>query len=69
MYKKDTLYVYVDEPLTGETIRTMENRVNDIMDRYDIENLVVDSKNKSDIYLHEFEKRHNSKYRSKVIIK
>jgi len=47
----------------------METRVNDIMDRYDIDNLVIESREKSYKHFHEFEKRHNSKYRSKVIIK
>lgn len=69
MYKKETLYVYLKGIISKEKIDVMEHKVNDIMDRYKICNLVIESEDKHRTKFYEFEKRHNSKYRSKVIIK
>lgn len=69
IYKKDTLYVYLDERLNEDVMRTLESRVNNIMGTYNIENLVINTKEKSTEHLHEFESKYNSKHRSKVIIK
>lgn len=69
VYKKDTLYVYLDEKLDEEVVNSLEQRVNSIMSAYDIGNLVIDSKDKSLDKLINFEKRYNKKYKSKMIIK
>ena len=69
VYKKDTLYVYLDEDLNGDVVNSLEQRVNSIMSSYDIDNLVIDSKDKNITKLVDFEKRYNQKHKSKMIIK
>lgn len=69
VYKKDTLYVYLDEDLNDEIIYSLENRVNSIMGLYDIDNLVINSKDKNVQKFVDFEKRYNKKHKSKMIIK
>ena len=68
IYKKDTLYVYLDEKVDQEVVDTLESRVDNIMDTYNIENLVINTRSRSR-HLHEFETKYNSRHQSKVIIK
>ena len=72
IYRKDTLYVYLREIPDEDIIKTLESRVDNIMGTYNIENLVIstgEQSDESDVHLHEFESKFNSRHRKKVIIK
>lgn len=69
IYKKNTLYVYLDESLNDSTLEILERRVNNILRTYKIDNLVINSEEENDEHLHKFECKYNSTHRSKVIIK
>ena len=69
VYKKDTLYVYLDEELDEDVVNSLEHRVDSIMGLYDIDNLVINSKDKNIDMFSNFEKRYNKKHKSKMIIK
>lgn len=69
VYKKDTLYVYLDEVIDDDVVNSLEQRVNSIMSSYDIDNLVINSKDKNINKFIDFEKRYNQKHKSKMIIK
>lgn len=69
VYKKDTLYVYLDEVLDKEVVTQLENRVDSIMSLYDIDNLVINSRDRDIHKFLDFEKRYNQKHKSKMIIK
>lgn len=69
IYKGDTLYVFLEENLNRRVVSTLENRVDNIMDAYNIENLVINTKNKLPRHSHRFEEKLNSRYDSKVVIK
>ncbi len=64
-YKKQTLYVYLNEDVDVER---MQNKVENIMDTYEINNLVIHTKGEKK-HLHEFEWNYNTKHKTKVIIK
>lgn len=68
IYRKNTLYVYLQEEINSHVVDTLEDRVNNIMGSYDIENLVIKTNGKHGAHFHEFESRYNSKHKSKVII-
>lgn len=68
IYRKNTLYVYLQEEIDSYLVDTLEDRVNNIMGSYDIENLVIKTNGKHGGHFHEFESRYNSKHKSKVII-
>lgn len=68
-YKKDTLYVTLDELVDREVIDTVESRVNAIMSSYNIPNLVIDTNGQNVEHFKEFEQRYNHGHSSKVIIK
>lgn len=68
-YKKDTLYVTLDELVDREVIDTVESRVNAIMSSYNIPNLVIDTNGQNTDHFKEFEQRYNHKHNSRVIIK
>jgi hypothetical protein len=69
IYRKDTLYVYLDESLDSDIVRTMESRVNNIMSTYNIENLVINTNDSPDSHLLDFQTKYNSSHKSKVVIK
>lgn len=69
IYKKDTLYVYIDEAINEELVDTLESRVDHIMGTYNIENLVINAKDRNSLHFHEFETKYNSRHKSKVVIK
>lgn len=69
IYRKDTLYVYIDEVVDEHVVRKLERNVENIMETYNINNLVVDTNNQSRIHFHGFESRYNSKHKPKMIIK
>ncbi len=62
-YKKDTLYVYVNEK---DDIDEMEERVENIMRTYKIDNLVIKPTSSVREHLHDFERSYNMKHRPKL---
>lgn len=68
IYRKNTLYVYLKEEIDPLLVETLEDRVNNIMGTYDIENLVIKTNGQQSAHFHEFESRYNSRHKSKVII-
>ena len=68
VYRKNTLYVYLYEEIDSNLVDTIENRVNNIMGTYDIENLVIKTNGQYGTHFLEFENRYNSRHKSKVII-
>lgn len=69
IYRKNTLYVYMRENITESLVNQMEDRVNNIMGTYDIDNLVINTNGAGLDHFHDFESRYNSSHRSRVIIK
>ncbi len=69
IYKKGTLYVYLEEGMNARTLRNLETRVEKIMSTYGIDNLVVDTLGENQEYMELFESRFNRRHKSKVIIK
>jgi hypothetical protein len=69
IYRKNTLYVYVNEEVNDELIDSMENRVNNILGCYDIDNLVINTGGESRDHFNDFESRYNQNHKYKVIIK
>lgn len=68
-YNKDTLYVYLDEPIEKNDFKDLEERVDYIMSAYEIERLVIESKGEASEHLHEFEWNYNKRHRNRVVIK
>ena len=55
--------------LDDDLVNSLEQRVDSIMSLYDIDNLVINSKDRhTDLFI-DFEKRYNKKHKSKMIIK
>ncbi len=69
IYRKDTLYVYVEDELDENLVGRLERRVDNIMARYGIERVVVDTRGQRPEFMHVFERRFNSRHKSKVIVK
>ncbi len=69
IYRKNTLYVYMNENIDKHNLSTMEERINHIMGTYDIDNLVINTYGNDIEGLYEFENRYNSRHKSRVIIK
>lgn len=68
-YRKDTLYVHLNENIDKDKIESLETKVDNIMKTYDIGNLVINTRGKGREHLHEFEWKYNSRHRTNVIIK
>lgn len=69
IYKKDTLYVYLDESLDDARMSALESRIDHIMSTYNIEHLVVKSADERSESLERFENKFNARHHSKMIIK
>lgn len=69
MYKKGTLYVYIKESVPQELMSLLERKIDNIMKRYNIENLVLDTGGVDNVYIESFCRRHNKKYRKKVLVR
>lgn len=69
MYKKGTLYVYIKESVTQELVNLLERKIDNIMKRYNIENLVLDTGGVDNVYIESFCRQHNKKYRKKVLVR
>ncbi len=69
IYKKGTLYVYLEEDMNARILRNLETRIERIMSAYGIENLVIDTLGENHEYMELFESRFNRRHRTKVIIK
>lgn len=69
VYRKDTLYVYIDEEVTKELVEDLKRRTETIMDTYGIDNLVVDTHKNASSLLSDFAVKYNTCHRSKMILK
>ena len=68
IYRKNTLYVYLQEKVDSDLVNIIEDRVNNIMGSYDIDNLVIKTNGQTGEHFNEFKTRYNSRHKSKVII-
>lgn len=68
VYKRKTLYVYLKEDIDEAIAEKIEDRVNNIMGLYSIDNLVIMASNGKE-HLKNFEARFNASHKSKMIIK
>lgn len=68
-YRKDTLYVHLYEDMDEDDVLFLEKRIEDIMERYEIEKLVVNSCEGECKHLDSFARRYNQKHRVKMILK
>ena len=68
-YRRDTLYVILEENLNEESVNTVENRVDNIMDTFNIENLVINARKMSPVHFRQFEENFRSRHENKVVIK
>lgn len=69
VYKKKTLYVYLKEDIDEPLASKIEDRVNNIMGLYSIENLVINASPHRIDGLKDFEARFNASHKNKMVIK
>ena len=69
IYRKNTLYVYLKENLDEALAHKIEDRVNNIMGTYNIDNLVIRTNGQNNSILSDFEIRYNNAHNSRMIIK
>lgn len=69
IYKKDTLYVYLEEELNFRVLCNLENQIVRIMEDYGINNLVIDTFGENREYMDFFKSRFNRRHNMKVMIK
>lgn len=69
VYKRKTLYVYLKEDIDEALASKIEDRVNDIMGLYSIENLVINVSANGVENLKGFETRFNTSHKNKMVIK
>lgn len=69
IYKKDTLYVYLDDEISEDMIYTVEDKINTIMGTYKISNLVIKPGNLDTKLFEPFRKRYNQNHKTNMIIK
>lgn len=69
IYKKDTLYVYLEEELNFRVLCNLENQIVRIMEDYGINNLVIDTFGENREYMDFFKSRFNRRHNIKVMIK
>lgn len=67
IYRKNTLYVYLDESFDIKLLKKLENKLVNIMKIYKISNLVLNSKC-DDEAMKEFELKYNSHHKRPIII-
>ena len=70
-YNDKTLYVNLEEYLNNNNLITLKRRVFNILDDYDIENIVLNliSENINSNLLDEFIKEYHKKYRGNLTVK
>lgn len=70
-YKKDTLYVDIDDYVDQELVRDVRRKVFSIIDDYDIDNIVLNiiGDNKNSQLLDDFIDEYHSKYGGNMTIK
>ena len=69
IYRKNTLYVYVRENIDAPLVSKMEDRINNIMGTYNIDNLVIRTNGQNIEGLKGFEHRYNMAHSHNLIIK
>ena len=70
-YMNNTLYVNLDYYMDDINVNTLKSRVFNILDDYDIENIVLNiiSSNKDNYLIDEFIKEYHKKYHGNLLIK
>lgn len=70
-YKKDTLFVNLDESIDNGVIRDMKKKVFNIIDDYDIDNIVLNIMNEvnDETLLNNFINEYKSKYDGHLTVK
>ena len=69
-YNDNTLYVTLEELINNNNLKTLKSRVFNILNDYDIDNIVLNLiSNKDNYLLDEFISEYNKKYHGKLIIK
>ena len=69
-YKDNTLYVNMNEDINMESILVLRKRVFDILDDYDINNIVLNViTDKNNILLDEFINEYQRKYNGNITLK
>ncbi len=70
-YTDNTLYVNLNEVIDDFNISMLKKRVFNILDDYDIENIVLNiiSENKNNILLDDFIREYNKKYHGNIMIR
>lgn len=69
IYKKDTLYVYLDDGIDEDKMLLVEDKINSIMGTYKINNLVIKPGNLDTKLFEPFRKRYNQNHKTNMIIK
>ena len=70
-YTDNTLYVNLNQRIDDYNIYMLKKRVFNILDDYDIQNIVLNivTSNKNNILLDEFIKEYNRKYHGNIMIR
>ena len=70
-YNDNTLYVNLDEYLDDYVLNKLKKRVFNILEDYDIENIVLNivTSNKNNYLLDDFIKEYKKKFRGNLIVK
>ena len=70
-YNDNTLYVNLDEYLDDYVLNKLKKRVFNILEDYDIENIVLNivTSNKNSYLLDDFIREHKKKFRGNLIVK
>lgn len=70
-YMNNTLYVNLNDYIDDMSINNLKSRVFNILDDYDIKNIVLNiiSNNKDNYLIDEFIKEYHSKYSGNLLIK
>lgn len=68
-YRKGTLYVYIKTEIDEQLLDRLEKRVYSIVERYNIDNLVIDTEESDNELLALFCKRYNKRYRKKILVR
>jgi len=69
IYRKNTLYVYLNENIDAPLAHKVEDRINNIMGTYSIDNLVIRTNGQNAGALRDFEFRYNSTHSTRMTIK
>ena len=70
-YMDNTLYVNLNDYIDDINVNTLKSRVFNILDDYDIENIVLNiiTNNKDNYLIDEFIKEYHKKYNGNLLIK